>query len=228
MKKLFMIVLAVLITATTALSVFAGPGLFVNSPSENPVPTIVEYHNEDHECTAELVITPYSERDTLPQDARDIIEKAYEDIVKSKDLSELCAPVKELAEKAGVPVDSLAVSDLFDISYYDCELHPSHGKFFIKISADTLKNFVGLMCLADDGWMLITDAAVDEGEEYVTFTTSELSPFAVIVKTQNPPTQTGDDTANWIYFIIMMVSATALVFIAVAQRKKNSRKSFAE
>ncbi len=228
MKKLLTIVLAVILTASTAMAVFAAPGLFINSPSENPVPQLVEYSNESHDCFAKLVITAYIKRDTLPDDKRALIEKAYDEIVKSKDLSELTSDIKAYAEKAGVPVSALAVSDLFDVSYYACELHNEHGKFFITLKADTLKNFVGLMHLSENGWVMVDDAKVDSKEETLTFSADDLSPFAVVVKTQGSSVPTGDNSANWIYFVIMMISATALIVIAVAQKKKNARKTFVE
>lgn len=70
MKKIIMICLAIAMVASMGISVFATTGGFVSSPSGKPAPELVDGKNESEECVAKIVITAYSDRDKLSEDAR--------------------------------------------------------------------------------------------------------------------------------------------------------------
>lgn len=221
MKKLSVVVMAVVMVLALCLNVGAA-GWFVKSPSGNDAPIIIEFENEDPNCTASLTIIPYKDRVTLTDEEREEMEDAYDDIVNADDLGELCDALEKLADLAGVSIIDLAVSDLFYIDMDNCDVHYEHGKFKIKLDADTLKGFVGLMQMIDGEWVLVEDAVIDENG-YLVFSADELGSFAVVVdKTKNDTTspQTGDPTME-----IAVYSSTAVVMLAafaavVAYKKK--------
>ena len=74
MKKLFAIIMAVALMLTLSVSVCAAPGQFVQSPSTNSAPTLISVEKDNEDCTADLIITPYSERYLLPAELKALIE----------------------------------------------------------------------------------------------------------------------------------------------------------
>jgi len=238
MKKIVALFLTVLMLAATCISVSADPGSFVESPSGNRKPGIVEDDNLDTECTAQLVITHYSERDTLSDEKRLALEDAYAQIVGSEDISTFAAELSSKAASMKINGEDLQVSDLFDISYYGCDKHEDHKGFKIKLESDYLENFVGLLHLHNGKWEFINAERVDE--RYIVFTVEELSPFAIVVgesqqggdtsddnsgdesgdnSGDNDTPQTGDDTNMLWYIAMIVVSATGLVVIGAKSRK---------
>ena len=223
MKKALSVVLALVLCLTFTMSAAAAPGVFLSSPSGNPAPQLIEGVNEDEDCEAKIVITPYSERDTLPAEKRELMEKVYDMILDAEHIGELNSAIEALAKKKGIPVESLAVSDLFDVSYYNCADadHEEHGYFRIKFKADTLKNFVGLLHYTGNKWELVEGAKV-EGNVYLTFRVDDLSPFAIVVNTgvDAGDNQTGEEFP-WIYVVGMAVSAVGFgAALYVYKRKK--------
>lgn len=199
---------------TMSVTVFAEPGHFLQSPSKNSAPVLIEGTNESEDCTAEIVVTPYSERQTHDDEKRAEIEKAYNVIVTVDDLTSLNDDLADLVDEKEISSDVLAVSDLFDVSFYGCEAHAEHGSFRISLRVDTLKGFVSLLHFKDDEWNLIENATV-EGD-VLTFTVDDLSPFAIVV--ERAP-QTGDEFNGWIYIVLMIVSAAALAVVGFKLRK---------
>lgn len=215
MKKLLVLLLTVAMLATLGVTAFAELGNFLISPSKNKAPELIEGVNESHDCIAELVITPYAERDTLGDEKRAEIEKAYDMIVEEDDLTTFNDDFAKLVSEKNIPTDNLAVSDLFDISYYSCEQHQDHGAFKITLKAETLEGFVALLKMVDGEWVLVEDAVADG--DLLTFTVTDLSPFAIVVD-GNPP-QTGDSFNWWIYVALMVISAASLCVVGYKLKK---------
>lgn len=226
MKKVMAIVLSFVMVMSMSITVFAKPGAFVSSPSGNPAPTLVEGKPQSDDCTGELIITPYSERDTLSEEIRAQFEKAYNEIVAATDLTKLNADLAALAAKLNIRSADLAVSDLFDITYIGCDVHEGHGYFDITLKADTLDRFVGLLHLDGDNWELVEDAKVEtvNGEKHLTFSIDDFSPFAIVVNTDDgaTPPQTGDNNMIALYVVVMAVSALALVIIWRLKKKQSA------
>lgn len=223
MKKVLAIFLAAVMALSFSVMAFAAPGSFVQSPSRNDGPTLVEGKNESSDCTAKLVVTPYKDRKTLPQKALADIEKAYQIISNCTDITSLCAPFASFVSGKGIPAANLAVSDLFDVSYYNCDTHESHGAFRIKLNADTLKNFVGLLHYNDGVWEHIDNAKVLADGETLEFSIKDLSPFAIVVEKDAgtvPPPATGD--INLTLPIIMLVCSAALIVVCVCIKKREA------
>ena len=223
MRKIITVCLAVIMLVSVTLSVVAAPGNFVKSPSTNPAPELIEGVNESEGCTAQLIITPYIERDTLPEEDRLIIEGVYKQIVESPYLSALTEDLIDVAAKLGVEVKDLAVSDLFDVRYIGCDIHQYHGIFRIKIKAETLDNFVCLLHFHEGEYHIVEDAKVTEDGDYLVFTTNKLSPFAIVVNTseENPDAPQTNDLFP-IYVSIAAVSGLMLIGLAITYKKERA------
>ncbi len=221
MKKVLVICCALLMVMSMGAVAFAAPGSFVSSPTGNQAPTVVEFEAADEECTAELVITPYSDRDELPEAIQEMIEKAYGEIRSTTDLTTLNAALAELAESLKIAGTDLAVSDLFDIHMTGCDYHEEHKDFDIVLSSDMLHNFVGLLHMNADGeWELIDNAKVVNGEHLV-FSVDAFSPFAIVVEEEGAA-QTGENSHIWLYVAIMAASAAAMVIVWKASKKQTA------
>ncbi len=223
MKKLMAVFMALVMTLSFSVMAFAAPGSFVQSPSRNDGPTFVEGENEDAECPAELVVTPYKDRKTLPEKTLKDIETAYRIIADCKDLTSLCAPFASFVSGKGIPAANLAVSDLFDVSYYNCDIHENHGAFHIKLNAETLKNFVGLLHYKDGVWEYVDNAKVLPDGETLEFSIKDLSPFAIVVE-KEVGSVTSPDTGDidLTFPIIMLVCSAALIAVCVCIKKREA------
>ena len=224
MKKVLAIALTIFMLLGMTVPAFAAPGAFLKSPSENPAPEIIEFEPIGGEvCDAKLKITPYSERKTLPDALRALIENVYNVIVNSEDLTTLNADLADKAAEKGIDGKFLKVSDLFDLSLLvDCTMH-NHTGYRVVVNASTLKNFVGLIHVNENGECELIDNAkvIDRGES-LEFVVSDFSPYAIVVDTTddpNPPA-TGDINMIHIYAIVMSVSALGVIAIAVFSKKR--------
>lgn len=223
MKKVFAIVLAMVLMLTVSVSVCAAPGRFVKSPSINSAPTLISVERGHADCTAQVIVTPYSERYQLPAELKTLIEKAYDQIASSQDLTTLNADLADLAAAQEIAGPDLKVSDLFDVRYEGCPDHNENHTLTIVLGADTLHRFVGLLHMDLSGeWELISNAKVINNGENLQFSVNSLSPFAIVVDTseaEGDSPQTGNITDIAIYGALMLVSALAVV-VLVAKSKK--------
>ena len=215
MKKVLVVILSVMMIASLSLTGFAAS--FVSSPSGNPAPTLVSFDFESDDCDAGLVITPYSKRNTLTAEGKTEIETAYTTVKSTKDISTLNADLAALAKSKSINPKNLAVSDLFDVSYTGCNDHGEHGKVTVKLKAETLKAFVGLLHYNDGKWELVANAKA-EGS-VLTFSVDSLSPFAIVVDSNRYSSQTGDN-----YTVYLLVAVAALSLAAAVIFLKKSRK----
>lgn len=229
MKKLLVICLSIIMVATMSITAFAAPGGFISSPSGKSAPELVEYSNEDENCTAKLKITAYSERDSLSDSLRETFEAAYNSIANTSDLTQLNSELSDIADKLNTSADNFAVSDFFDLNYSDCDLHEEHGKFTIKLKADVLDNFVALMYFNGEEWVIVESAEVSSDNVYLTFASQDLGPFAIVVDTSTNGSVTGStenpqtgDSFPWIYVVFMGVSVLGLAVITIVYFKKKN------
>jgi hypothetical protein len=225
MKKVLAICMTlVMVMSMMSMTVLADHGNFVSSPSGNSAPIIIEFESESEDCTALLVVTPYSERETLPEEKKEDLEQAYDEIVKAEVLSDLHGAIAQVAASKGIALEDLAVSDMFDVSYYDCEVHDDHGYFEIVLKPETLKNFVALLHLSNGKWEHVDNAEVTgANRDHLRFFVDDLSPFAIVVDTEPASSQPGTNDPFDImpYVIVMVISASA----AIVLWKKSRRQS---
>ena len=212
MKKLFAILLTIVMVAGLSLTALAAPNGFVSSPSSNKAPGLTDYKSENDNCTADLEIISYGDRDKLHDDDRQAIEDAFKSIENAKDLTELNDALAKYAKENGIDPSKLAVSDLFSIIYSDCVSHDEHGNFDITLKPETTKNFVSLLRYNNGKWETVNGAKVVNG--HLVFNSDVPYPFAVVVNTagaQSSP-QTGSNIS--LGLIMMLVSACGLVFVS--------------
>jgi hypothetical protein len=221
MKKFLAFCLALVLVMSMSVTVFAAYGGFVSSPPANSAPELDSFKPADDDCTANIVITPYGDKEELSEFLRQLFEKAYNDILTSDDLTKLNADLAELAKSLNISGTDLAVSELFDLHVTDCDTHEGHFEFEIVLKAESLKNFVGLLHMTTDGkWELIKDAKVLSDGQRLSFSVDSFSPFAIVVDTSGG--QTGDNGMVYVYAIIMAVSAVALAVIFVKTKKQKA------
>ncbi|MBR7132405.1 MAG: LPXTG cell wall anchor domain-containing protein [Clostridia bacterium] len=223
MKKLLALFIALVMVIGVNLTAIAAPGKFVSSPSGNSAPELIEFSNESEDCDADLVITPYSERHTLPEEMRQKFEEAYKDILEATDLTKLCTALATLAKDKGIPAGDLAISDLFDIYYINCGDHDDHGYFDIVIKPEALAGFVALLHLKNGNWELVKSAKVTNNGTHLAFRVDDFSPFAIVVDTgeSSDLPQTGDNSNIALYIVIMVAAAISLVVIWKKSKKQS-------
>lgn len=223
MRKALVLLMVFVMAFSVSVSAFAAPNGFTVSPGANMAPELIEYDKETLDCLATLVVTAYADRFTLPDDIRIALEKAYDDIVAAEDLSTLTEELVTVANALGVDTESLAVSDLFDITYYNCDIHDNHGGFRIKLKPETLQGFVGLLHFVNGAWDVVDDAKVEADGEHLTFSVDTLSPFAIVVESQEgseQPPNSGDSLPWGAMFAF--VAATVVLCVVVAGGKKKA------
>ncbi len=222
MKKFLVVGLTLAMLLSMSVSAFAAPGAFVKSPSANGAPTVVSFSTSEEGCDGEIVVTPYKDRTQLSDSVRAELEKAYGDIVATTDLATLNSGLADIAKNLGIASTDLAVSDLFDVSYVGCTLHDSHKSITVTLKSETIQRYAALLHLKNGVWDLIEEVEVNEEENTITFSSAELSPFAVVVDTSVPKDspQTGDN--SMILLGVMGVAAAGLVVIAVTAKKRKS------
>ena len=222
MKRVLTFCLVMVLALSLSVSALAIPGGFINSPSGNRPPILVKFDPVDEDCTASLIITIFGDKDKLPDDKRQALEDAYDDIVGTDDLTDLLDDLKDLADKLGIDGGKLAVGDLFDLSSEGCEDHDGHKQYKVQLDSDSLEHFVGLIYRDDDGnWHLVEDAKVVDGELH--FTAEGFYPYAIVLDTtEGKPSKTSDSSVILICAAVMAVSATALVVVLVKGKKRRA------
>jgi hypothetical protein len=221
MKKIVVLVLAVLMVATMSVGAFAASGAFVESPSKQLAPELVSFDNESDACTAILIITAYADRAELDAAAVAALEKAYAEIAGTENLGTLDDEVAALAEELGIPAADLAVSDLFDISYSDCDTHEEHKKFTIVIKPEATTNVAAILHYTAEGWEVIPAEIKDDGT--LTFESELFSPFAIMTHNGLP----ASCCCGWICWLIILLIVLLIIIIIVVlvrKKKKNNDK----
>ena len=213
MKKILASVMALVMVATLTVSVFAA-GAFLSSPTNNHT-TLEDYSFSDN-CGAELILTPYGDRDQLDDATRKTLEEAYDSIASNSDLSKIVEGLKEYAESKSVDPSAVKVSDLFNLSYKGCDDHGNHT-YTAKMKPEYVKNFVGVMQYVDGKWILIKDVRIENG--YLIMTSSYYGPTAILVSGGSPVT---GDAFPWIYVVLMVVSAAGLATVVVLSKKRTA------
>lgn len=225
MKKVLAIILALVMVVAAGVSAFAATN-FYESPTGRPAPELILGENTSEDCFAWLEITGYSDRHTIPDATREAMEDAYAQITSAADLTKLCADLGTVADALNIPYSSLAVSDLFDITWYGCDDHRTHGGFEIQLKPEVLENFVALLHYKDGNWEMVSNAEVIGNGDILSFSVDSLSPFAIIVDSGEEPVDppyAGDNSFIIASIILMAASGIALVVVGVMIKK--SRKN---
>lgn len=225
MKKIVSVFLTVLMVASLCVSVFAANDGFVQSPTGQKAPEVVEFKPADENCTAKLVITPYGEHEELPQALQTLLNDAYTSIKNTSDITTLNADLTKIAADKNLKSTEIAVSELFDIHPTDCDFHDGHVDFDVTLDAETLKHFVALLHMNKNGqWEVVKDAKVVNNGEHLQFSVESFSPFAIVVdnKANSGSQGTGDSDMLYIYGGVAIVAAIGAAFAIVIKNKKEN------
>ena len=224
MKKIITLVLVITMLVVSGISVFAAPEGFVQSPTDD-TPSLESYDNESSDCSALVIVTPYSETNELDDSRAEANKNAYNDIINNDDDFE--DAMADLAKKENRNKDDLAVSELFDVRYEETEGHDEHGTFTITVKAKNLDNYVGLLQYKDGEWVVVENTKVDG--DNLTFTVMDLSQFAIVVDTgdgANVPQIPNTDvminnmsTQIWVYAAMAFTSLVMIVALVIKQKK---------
>ena len=179
MKKILLLVLAVMLGLSLSFTVLADPGAFQNSPSTLQGPELIDANNDHHDCIARLIITSYADRHTLTDEKRVDLENVYQVLSTTDDISTVVPQLEDLAESLNVKTEDLVASELFDISLTECPYHEFHGSFDVLLKADALRNFVCLLHYYNGEWEIVEDVEVVL-DTYLAFTESDFSPFVIV------------------------------------------------
>lgn len=220
MKKFLSICLILMMVMGITLTATAAPAGFVSSPSATAAPQLVSSTPKTEGCTARLVITPFSKKSTLPADVLAAMDAAYQEIIANGgDLTKLTSALADILKSKKLSIADIAISDLFDVTNYDCNDHQSHDGFDIVVSDDSLKHFVALLHRKNGKWEVVDNAKIVG--DYLHFSVDTLSPFAVVVDHSKSVTspQTGNDSHLIVYAAIMVISAGCLAIIWKKSRK---------
>lgn len=217
MKKIFALILTLAMVCMMTLSVGAAPANFLQSPSFNKTPIIVDFECSDPNWKGDIFITSFGDRNVLELIDREKLEDAYNSIRDAVNIETLIPDIKDIAANLNVPTENLGISDLFHIGISES----TDVKFNIKLDSETIKNFVGLVYFEDGKWHVLEDATIEGG--YLVFTTDLPRAFAVVVDVDNSVIDvpvTGD-AISWVLAAVVVASAAGIVILAISYKKKS-------
>jgi len=213
MKKVLTLFIAIAMILSMSIASYAAADDFLVSPSTKPAPDLEDFENEDPDCTGEIKIIPYSDRDQLSDDDKKEFEDAYDSIVNADDLSDLNKDLKD---------DNLAVSELFGIEIIGCDDHDNHDGFHVKLETeDSAKNFEYLIAFDGEKWVIV-DATISGNIINFTAVIKDFTAFAIVVSTADGDAPQTGDTFSWVYVALMVASAAGFVAVCVSMRKKKN------
>ena len=217
MKKTFAIILMFAMVCAMSLSVGAAPANFLQSPSYNKTPIIVDFECSDPNWKGDIFITSYGDRNVLDLVDREMLESAYESIRDASNISSLIPDISGIASNLNVSPENLGISDLFHIGISDS----TDGKFKIKLDSETIKNFIGLVYYENGQWHVVDGATIED--EYLVFTTDLPRAFAVVVDVDNSiiDVPVTGDVVSWILISVIAVSAAGMIVLFVSYKRKN-------
>lgn len=207
---------------------------------------VVTVYQKTDECYDELIVTPYSGKNGMVQVISDIsdgdpdymkiaevskkeLEAAYTEVINIRDsgglltslpgIGSFASDLEAAARAAGTTVPNIYVSDLFDVTYYECiedsagpgnrpvrhneadEVNDEHARVY-KINVDdfVLTNFVALLHRPSDmnGQWEVVDATVDRVNNTISFKVN------VIKRTVQDPEIDKNDEVNLSPFAIVV------------------------
>ena len=228
MKKLLIIfVVIVSILLTTSVTVFAEPGVFVQSPSVNGAPVLIEENSDKS-----IKITAYRNRKIeLNAPQIDEFEQAYKSIVGVNDLTVLDSKIAAVAEGVKVDIGDLAVSDLFYLSLKSGADHVDGTTYKVSVQAETFANFICLLKYDNGEWTVVENVEV-KGTKVVDFVADDLGPYAVVVSVGDAPdypdapkpdTTVGPWTIMLYILLICTIAAGIFLIIVIIFKSKREK-----
>ncbi len=220
MKKITALLIMAVMLLTLNVTAFAG---FVSSPSANLAPDVLEFETLTDGCSAAITITSYADRSILSDEEIEILEKAYKQIAGTESNKTLEDAMKKIAEAKGFNAEDLSVSDLFFVSYDDCEPHENDGHkgFKITLKADTVGNLAGLLYFDGETWKSIEILEYDAENGTVTVIVDALGCFAFVVDKYSAPV-TGDSSNAFLWMIVAAFGLASAAVVCTLPKKCRS------
>ena len=215
MKKIVLFVMVLALTLSWSLAVSAN---FVPSIEAKPAPEVSGATDEAGEAI-QMVIVSLANKDELPEEAKQALETAYNQIVNAKDISEVSATIKEqieeLAENAGVKAEDLVASDLFDLSPENLGEATENGEYNVSLAVPSLKNFVCLLHYVDGEWEVVSNAKVSADGKNLEFSVDGFSPFAIITASPDAVVDPARKPVPLVVWILIGILVGALIDVAI-------------
>jgi hypothetical protein len=168
MKKILSCLLAVLLLVSVCAMAFADEEVPSVEPDKG-VPTVTDGTDADgNDVTDAIVITDYADKDTLPEEAQEKLDAAFDALQDLEALAEGNEELKALLDEGDADCEAL-----FDISVTGDVAFP------VKLSLELLNpdNFAALLHFVD-GEASVVDAELEDA--ILTFTLEEIGSYAVL------------------------------------------------
>ena len=248
MKKLFTMILVVLLTLTAVVSVSAAQDSFVPSVDVKDGPKVVLqtdsngnsvaaiiYDKNGHETGSAaqggVIITPLSGMNSAPDKVKNALQNAFNQINATDDLGELSKEIADYIKDNNLDVEikDLVVSQLFDIRLDDeyLELLEDGGSFTVQLNVD--ESFRFLLMLQGDEWAICRDYTVNG--IIVTLTLTGPTQIALVKSNYSAPDdpgiqspQTSDYTTGLSISLGVLFAVGAVLLVVVYTKSKRTKK----
>lgn len=249
-KSIFVIITAVALVAAMALSCMAATFVYSIEGKEFPDYTVDGIADKNKEIVqqvedGDVIIIPYSKRDSSEiTDAKDALDKSFEEIKNAASLNDLCDGLDEVADSIvkGATAKDLSVTDLFYVDYTGTVPQSAQDGYLvltIDLSKYNSKYHHAFMVKTSDGTWKVVDSNLVTYSDDGTTVYLKVSDFAstvailqmndnVVIKgeeTEDKPQspQTGllsNTTAAYVVAGCAVVLAAAVVITVIAKKKK--------
>lgn len=201
MKKIFRIAIALMVIFALAVPVFAADDGFVSSATANPAPGVQEgepaLEVKDSKgnviFTTEvenLIITAIAdladkENLAISAEAAELLQKVYDELTaEDADLAELMPALAELCEELGIDINTVTITDLFDLTVNDQEfmdyLAEDEHTMKLTLEANVAPDYhVFVLVYVDDEWKLI-ESVVNNNDGTIDCVFEEICPVAIL------------------------------------------------
>lgn len=202
MKRVFILLLAAVMTLTMAAPAFAAG--FTPSVTAKPAPTVVPQIGEDGKeydaiirdsngnvsanvSSGALIVTPVSEADIASAEIKSRLETAYQAIQSASSLTELNSQLEQTikAISSDISVDDLVVRDLFDVALmgdYAQYLQEPGSTITVRfeLSADSALLLAVLGSMDGVTWSIVSDDLIGRDGYIVEIVLERLGVFAFV------------------------------------------------
>ena len=213
MKKIIACALVLVMALAIPTAVLADT--FLSSPGTHEAPKLDDAKVTPEAWDGEIIVTPFSEKDTLPAEELEKLMAAYDEIKGADAVTDLQKKLEEIAKDLGVSVDKLAVSTLFNIHATKEGLDSAT----LTLTSDKFENLVSLLHYNGEKWEIVDVKA--EGKT-ITFTADDFSPYAAIVATDVIPDAPTTGEALPVGFIALAVLFGAAGVCCFVKSKANA------
>ena len=248
MKKLFTMILVVLLTLTAVVSVSAAQDSFVPSVDVKDGPKVVLqtdsngnsvaaiiYDKNGHEtgsvAQGGIIITPLSGMNSAPDKVKNALQNAFNQINAADDLGELSKEIADYIKDNNLDVEikDLVVSQLFDVRLDDeyLELLEVGGSFTEQLNVD--ESFLFLLMLQGNEWAICKDYTVNGN--IVTLTLTGPTQIALVKSNYSGPDdpgiqspQTSDYTTGLSISLGVLFAVGAVLLVVVYTKSKRTKK----